>query len=50
MLRNWIIGFVRLKSIVGYKESNMMKLRFIWLLLDWKLQHSFGGKTKLKRT
>jgi hypothetical protein len=50
MLRNWIIEFVRLKYIVGYKESMMMKLRFNFFLLDWKVQHSFGGKPKLKRT
>jgi hypothetical protein len=50
MSSNWITGFVRLKCIVGYKGSKMMKLRFNLLLLDWKVQHSFGGKPKLKRT
>ena len=50
MLRNWIIGFVKLKCLVGYKESKMMKLRFSLLLLDWKVQHSFGGQPKINRT
>jgi hypothetical protein len=50
MMINLIIEFVKLKRIVAYKESKMMKLILNLILLYSKVNHSFGGKPKLKRT
>jgi hypothetical protein len=49
MLKNWTIGSVKLKFIVGLKSLLKMLLKFSWLLSDLEGLLSFGGRADLKR-
>jgi hypothetical protein len=49
MLKNWTIGSVKLKFIVGFKSLLKMLLKFSWLLFDLEGLLSFGGREDLKR-
>jgi hypothetical protein len=49
MLKNWTIGSVKLKFVVGFKSLLKMMLKFSWLLFDLEGLLSFGGRADFKR-
>ena len=49
MLKNWTIGSVKLKFIVGFKGLLKITLIFSWLLSELEGLLSFGGRADIKR-
>ena len=48
MLRNWIIGAVKYKFIVGFKNSLNITSKLSWLLSESQGPLSYGGRVEHK--